>query len=328
MGDYRIAFSGLLGNGLSTLVTGITDLEILTGPDGPLLVSTTRAGGGMAVFDAGSGALLHTITIPQALLQLTPPEMVMIHSGGQSYLATLGLRDTAIQARLITAEGAIGPPVTLTATAQDLGRITNLVEAQFGGMTFHYASLRGTGLLRLETENGTQLAAQPVPLGGAGAQHGISDLVRVTVAGRDYIVTSFATADSIATFRVNADGALQRMSEYGAAQGLGIDAPSALRAVEVAGQSYVILASPLSSSLSVFEVQAGGILRPVDHVIDDLTTRFQSVTALETITVAGRSFVLANVSTLAAVQIGQTLRIFASGERKPGITQLSVNIAD
>ncbi len=361
MGDYRIAFSGVLGAGQPSYVTGITDLVLLPGQGDPLLVSTTRAGGGMAVFDATTGALLRTMSISAELTQLTVPALSLIQTSGQSYLSTLGLRDTNVHMVNLLSDGALGDVGQLSAPGQDLGLITGLTAAGYGDSGYHFASIRGTGLLRLETSGTTQFTVQPVALTGAGASHMVSDLVTVTLEGRDHVVASFATADSIAVFRVTTGGNLLPVSDHGASKGLGIDAPTVLRPVQIGDTAFVITASTLSSSLSVLALGTDGILIPVDHVIDDLNTRFSRVTALETITVDGRHFViagggddgvslfvmlpngrlvhldsiadslqstLANVSTLAATRIGQTLHIFASGEAEPGVTRLTVDIGD
>lgn len=361
MGNYRIAFSSVLGGGAQTYVTGITDLEVLSGPGEPILVSMTRPGpgGGMAMFNAVNGAVLRTTPVPQDFLQLTPPDLAMVQFGGQNQLAMLGLRDPALQAMPVLSTGGLGAVQRLAAPGQDLGLITGMVAARFGDSLHHYASIRGTGLVQLDTIGGNTLQAQTLTLSGAGARHMVSDLTTLSVGGRDYVVTSFATADSISAFRVNSGGALQRMSDYGASQGLGIDTPVAVVPVAVDGSQYIIVASALSASLSVLELRVGGVLVPVDHVIDDLNTRFHRVTALETVTVADRTFViagggddgvslflvlpggrllhmnsmadtvaatLANVSQLAASSIGSTLHVFAASEREPGITRLTVDL--
>lgn len=359
MGVYRIAFSGVLGAGQLSYVTGITDLELLPGPGDPLLVTTTRAGGGMGVFNATTGALLRTLPLSADLTQLTAPALSLIQKAGQTYLTTLGLRDAGVHSVNMLSNGELGAAGRLTAPGQDLGLITGVSAAGYGNSSYHYASIRGTGLLRLETSGATQFTAQSVALSGSGANHMVSDLVTVTLGGRDYLVASFATADSIAVFRVTTGGNLLPVSEHGASQGLGIDAPTVLRPVQIGETAFVIVASTLSSSLSVFATGINGVLVPVDHVIDDLHTRFSRVTALETITVDNRHFVmagggddgvslfvmlpngrlvhldsiadslqstLANVSTLAATRIGQSLHIFATSEREPGITRLTVDI--
>jgi Ca2+-binding RTX toxin-like protein len=361
MGHYRIAFSSVLGGGAQSFVTGITDLEVVSGPGEPILVSMTRpgSGGGMAMFNAMNGAVLGTTPLAQDLLQLTPPDLALLQVGGQRYLAMLGLRDPALQSLPVLTTGGLGGIQQLAAPGQDLGLITGLVAARSGDSLHHYASIRGTGLLQLDDTGGNTLQAQALALSGAGASHMVSDLASLTVDGRDYVITAFATADSISAFRVNTGGALQRMSDYGAQQGLGIDAPVAVASASVGGVQYAIVASTLSGSLSVLELRQSGVLVPVDHVIDDLNTRFHRVTALETVTVADRTFViagggddgvslflllpggrllhmdsladtmaatLANVSQLSGAVFGSSLHVFATSEREPGITRLTVDI--
>lgn len=361
MGNYRIAFSGVLGVGVQGFVNGITDLEVLTGPGDPLLVSVTRPGltGGMAVFNATTGAVLRTTPVAQDFLQLTPPDLALLQSGGQTFLTMLGLRDTAVQALALSPSGTLGTTQRLNAAGHDLGLMTGLAPARFDDTLYHFASIRGAGLLRLETPTGAPLQAQAVTLSGAGSRHMVSDLAAISVGGRDYIVTSFASADSLSAFRVESGGRLTHMSDHGAALGLGMDAPTALASATVGSAQYIVVAATLSSSLSVFELSAGGLLTPLDHVIDDLNTRFHRVTALDVATVGDRSFViagggddgislflllpggrllhmdsmadtmaatLANVSTLATIRQGQTLHIFATSEREPGITRLTVNL--
>jgi Ca2+-binding RTX toxin-like protein len=359
MGNYRIAFSGVLNAGPQGPAEAITDLHLLTGTGQPLLVSVTRAGtsGSLTVLDAVTGAVLRSTGLPPHLAQLTPPDLSLLRHAGQTYIGVLGLRDDGVQVMPLLPGGGLGTLQRLTAAGQDLGLMTGLVAG--GSEGHHFASIRGTGLLRLEAGAGGALVAQPVPLSGAGTRHMVSDMVAVSVGGRDYLVTGFAAADTVSAYRVNPGGSLQRMSDIGAAQGLGIDAPVALAPVMLGGAQYVVVASTLSSTLSVLELEAGGLLKPVDHVIDDLNTRFHRVTALETVTVADRNFViagggddglslflllpggrllhldtmadtmaatLANVATLAATRIGQNLHVFATSEREPGITRLTVDL--
>ena len=358
MGLYRITFDDVLGSGTSRFVTGITDLEILAGSAGPVLVSTTRAGGGLAAFDATSGGLIRTQGTAADMAQLIAPDLALLQAGGQTVLATLGLRDTGLPAIPILPSGDLGTMTTIGAAGQNLGQITGLAQTRFGEVPYVFASLASAGLMRLDQQGTLQFAAQPVALTGVGAAHRVSDILAITMQGQDYLVTSHATADAVAVHRVDQGGALRTVSEFGAAQGLGIDAPSAMASVQLGGEQFVVLASTLSSSLSVFSVGAGGALTPVDHVLDDLTTRFHRVTTLEAVTVGDRSFILAggaddglsaflllpggrllhldsmadtvgatlaNVSSIAGFDRGQGLRIFATSETEPGITRLAVD---
>ena len=359
MGNYRIAFSTVLNAGGQGLTETITDLEILAGHGHPLLVSVTRPGqtGNLTVFNAGSGAVVSNTAIAPEMAQLTPPDLALLQIGGQTFLGLLGLRDTGLQAMPLLSPGGLGAIQRLTAPGQDLGLMTGLVTAESGDTLHHFASIRGTGLLRLDSMAEAGVQGQSVALTGVGSQHMVSDLVSLSVGGSGFIVMAFASADTLSAYRVNAGGTLQRMSDHGAAQGLGIDAPVALSAVSLGLSHYIIVASTLSSSLSVLELDANGIMRPVDHIIDDLNTRFHRVTALETVAVADRNFLvagggddgvslflvlpggrllhldsmadtmaatLADVATLAATQIGSDLHVFATSAREAGISRLTV----
>ncbi len=63
----------------------------------------------------------------------------------------------------------------------------------------------------------------------------------------------------------------------GAPQGLGIADPSAVKVVETAGATFLLVASAGSSSISVVALGADGSMQVADHVIDTLDTRFQGV---------------------------------------------------
>lgn len=360
MGQYRFSFGGVLGAGFSNYVTGITDLGIVASAQGPILATATYAGGGTAFIQASTGAVLRATPIASEMMQLTPPALELIQSTTGAKLVTVGLRSTALPTTALGSDGNLGATGQFTAPGQDLGLVTGIVSARLGDTTYHYASLRSAGLLRLQEQSATQMSGQSVSLAGAGAHHRVSDLAAVTVGGHAHIITTHATSDSLSLFRITAGGALQHLSDIGANFGLGIDAPSLIQPVQMGDKAYVVVAATLSSSLSVLEIGSDGILRPVDHIIDDLATRFSYVSALETVTVNGRTFVLAgggddgvslltllpngrlvhldaiadtteatlaNVSQIAAAQIGQSLHIFVASQQEAGITRLTIDLS-
>lgn len=361
MGLYRFTFNDVIGSGFANYVTGITDLRLMNSMGGPMLVSTTYAGGGTAVFQAGSGELRQTIPVSADLMQLTSPSLEPLQIGSEGYFTTAGLRQSTLPVFRLAQDGTLAPVSNLAVSGQDLSSVTGLTSARLGDATYHYASLRSAGLLRLDALSSTQATGQILGLSGAGAQHRVSDLATVNIGGHDHIVTAFATANSLSVFRIAAGGALQHVSDHGAAYGLGIQTPSIIRHVTMGDATFVIVGSTLSSSISVLDVGADGRLRAVDHVIDDLHTRFAYISALETITIKARQFVLAgggddgvalftllpngrlihldsmadtaattlmNVSNLAAAQIGQTLHVFATSQQEAGITRLTVDLAN
>ncbi|MFU8882428.1 MAG: M10 family metallopeptidase C-terminal domain-containing protein, partial [Rhodobacterales bacterium] len=321
----------------------------------------TSAGGGMAVFNATTGMVLQTTAVSTDVAQLTPPALSLLQNGGQTYLATLGLREPGLPAMPLHPNGALGDSTILTAQGQDLGLITGITAAQFGEALHHFASMRTPGLLRLDAQGAAQFAADPLNLTGHGTRHAVTDIATVTVGGRDHIVTSHATANSVSVYRLTDGGNLEHRSDYGAEQDLGINAPMAIQPLQFGDKAFIIVASTLSSSLTVLRVGIDGVLSPVDHVVDDLNTRFFRVNALETVAVNDRHFVLAGggddgvslflilpngrlvhldsmadtleatlarVSNLAATQVGDALHVFATSEREPGVTRLTVDVAN
>ena len=75
--------------------------------------------------------------------------------------------------------------------------------------------------------------------------------------------------------------------------GLWVDEPAAMAAVQIDGLTYLVLGATGSSSLTVLRLDVGGVLSVVDHVIDTLDTRFAGVQAVATVAVDGRAYVLA-----------------------------------
>ena len=63
--------------------------------------------------------------------------------------------------------------------------------------------------------------------------------------------------------------------------------------VSVQGQSYIVLASAGTGSLTVLTLDSAGVLSPVDQVADSLNTRFQGAQVLESFTHQGNAYVIA-----------------------------------
>jgi len=134
---------------------------------------------------------------------------------------------------------------------------------------------------------GTTAAPPKMP---PGAQ--IDALVPLKVGGLDLVIAASTRGNFISAHVVLPDGKLAAGEFVGAAQGTGFNGPRDIAAVEVDGRHYLIVSSAYSSSLTTVRVLPGGGLVPVDHVIDERTTRFQSATVMEAVTIDGRSFIV------------------------------------
>ena len=142
-------------------------------------------------------------------------------------------------------------------------------------------------------------------------------------------------------------------------KGYGIYQATQLATAESGDGDFLLVGATGSGNISVFEIGATGNLSLRDMVWDSLLTRFQNVTALETVDYNGRAFTLAGGSdggmtlfelgpngrlyfitnvvdtystTLASVSaievaiIGGDVQVFVASATEPGITQFSLNL--
>lgn len=188
----------------------------------------------------------------------------------------------------------------------------------------------------------------------AGTQAGTATiaLTPVQTGATGYWLSVAAGAAQVDVLAVGPGGA-QVVSSMGMAQGLGIQTPTALEVVTLQGQVFAILAAAGSSSISVMQLRADGVLVPTDHILDTGHTRFQSVQALTSVQVGDHVFVVAagadhgislfqllpdgrlvhresianapglalhNVTALEAVLVGQDIHILTGSQRDAGLT--------
>ncbi|HLQ17819.1 MAG TPA: calcium-binding protein, partial [Tabrizicola sp.] len=205
--------------------------------------------------------------------------------------------------------------------------------------------------------NGTMTLVGTRVLDGAHTGVDISSLVPVTVGGNRFLISLSLEADVVRAFPVAPNGTLGNPTMIGASQGLGINDPSDVEVVQMAGVTYLVVASAGSSSVSVLGIGADGTMRVADHVIDTLDTRFQGVQALATATVGDRVFVIAgggdegitvmtltpegqllncgqllqtpgimldNITAMTAQVVGGRIELFITGEGS-GITRLQID---
>ncbi|SLN55202.1 Bifunctional hemolysin/adenylate cyclase precursor [Pseudooceanicola marinus] len=362
MGTLHFQNSSLLPGAGGAFDWGITDLLVDETSQGTMLYSLTRAGGGIASYAlTDSGArLLETDEIGENRLQLTVPELELMEVGGKTLAAAIGLSGEAIETWQRQENGTLTWGTDFASDGLSLGQLTELeVRSDGAGGAWGYGALSGGGLVRLDLTTG-RAEVTDVARGGPGVGHAESDLLMTSAGGTEFVVATYATADAITVYRVEADGGLTRTADIGAGNGIWIDAPTAVADVTAGGERWLVVASAGSSSLTVMRLGADGSVTPTDHVIDDLSTRFQSITTLETVEVGGRAYVLvggaddgvtlfellpngelfhhctiadrtdlslANVGAIAAAVSGNVLTIFAAGEGEAGITRTEVDLS-
>ena len=340
------------------MVSGISDLELVVQGGKVLLYTATRAGGGVMALDVGGAMTLvdQEAMAPGATL---PAEAVIerVTINGTPHLIVTGANQGGVQAWAMDADGALANPLQLPGSLA--GAIAAQSVVQVGGVTYFYAARMGESTIHAYSvaANGTMTLVGSRVLDGPHTGVDISSLTPVTVDGKSFLVSLSLEADVVRAFPVAANGTLGMPQMIGAPQGLGIADPSAVQVVEMAGATYLLVASANSSSISVIGLSASGALSVADHVIDTLDTRFQGVQALATAQVGDRVFVIAgggddgltvmtltpegrllacgqmlqeaglalhNITALTARVTGGMIELFVSGEGS-GITRVQID---
>lgn len=121
----------------------------------------------------------------------------------------------------------------------------------------------------------------------------VSDLAGLQIAGRSFLMVASALENGLSLFEIGEGGVASFVDALGAADGLPIAGPAALQSVVMGGVQFVVVASTLSSSLTVVRVNDMGVMFQTDHLIDDRLSRFADVAALDMFQWAGRVFVVA-----------------------------------
>ncbi|MGJ8597930.1 hypothetical protein [Sulfitobacter sp.] len=175
------------------------------------------------------------------------------------------------------------------------GRAVNILATEVGGQDILYvARPDGLGVTRLRADDGILFGDRTFGARDSLYTDDISDMAVVDTGSSSYLFLGSAREHGITQFEIGAHGGLDNAQVLGREQSLPVQTVTALEAVEVAGQDYLIVAAAGSSSLSVLAVSPSGVLGVTDHLIDSMETRFQGVAQLETVTVEGHVFVLAS----------------------------------
>ncbi|MDZ4086046.1 MAG: calcium-binding protein, partial [Tabrizicola sp.] len=275
-------------------MSGISDLELVVQGGRVLLYTATRAGGGVLALDV-TGAM--TLVDQESLApgSSLPAEAVLetVTINGVRHLVVTGGSTAGVMAYGLGGDGALLAPMQLPGSLW--GALSAQSVVQVGGQTFFYAARSGESTIHAYSvaPNGTMTLVGTRVLDGAHTGVDISSLVPVTVGGNRFLISLSLEADVVRAFPVGTNGALGNPRMIGAPNGLGINDPSDVKVVEMAGVTYMVVASAGSSSVSVLGIGPDGAMWVADHVVDTQDTRFQGVQALATATVGDRVFVIA-----------------------------------
>lgn len=318
MSMFRLV--AMLGDGILPFVTGIADLDLVEIGGNFRLYSAARpvSGGGIAAFDAegaGPAALIGQMGHAGVSRPLDQPGIAVV-CGWQT-----GNADT-----LILSAGFVQPEPAGVPVAQATGAPMRRIVVDSGGLP---ADLRAVETLTigervlvagLAAAGGMPLVWQATGAGALApwaaapaaplAQDGWDRLVLADLGGRLWGLAAAQASHRLLVLAEDGAGQLVAVQGLGLETGIGIGHPSALATAVVGGRLHALVAGAGSSSLTVFAVAEDGRISATDHVIDGLHSRFQAVSSLETVMVAGRAYVLAG-----GADAGLTLLLLLPGGR-------------
>ncbi|MGI3186554.1 hypothetical protein [Nioella aestuarii] len=347
-----LRYVSLLERDVASYLTGVTDLDVRLSDSGDyVLYATSRSGEAISAFsvaaDGSTGLADHQTLSTEA------DRTEFISIGDTDYVVTLAPQEDSTRLYALDTNGHLtGTALTLTA---ETAAMHSLVQMQVGQESYLYCTDADSGALdafRIGPDGSLALVA------ATANPTNVASLARADIGSAQYLVMADADGQHVRSYRVGNDGSLTEGGVCGADQGLGVAGISTLDHVNLPDGHYVVVAACDSSSLSVLRMETNGTLTPVDHIIDDLTTRFQNVTSVETVMLGNRAFIiagggddgvsffellpggrlllhdtipdaftttLANVSAIGAIAADGQLQIFVGSGTETGITQFNMD---
>ncbi len=292
---YSFSVIETFTNAAVNLVSGITDLEVVTTGGVTRLYSATRAGGGVMAFEVGSTMVKidEVLTATNTVLP-APAQLELVTLGGRTSMMVSGANMSRQGGYRIDADGTIGQGLSYSGSLP--GVVSAMESLVLGADTYFFLARANESSIhtyRYVVATQQMQAVAELDLGPDLRGIDLATLMAIEVQGQRYLVATSQTGDCLRNFAVAADGTLAPVGALGAAQGLGLADPSDVKSVAMDGVTYLVMAGSSSSSLSVVAVEPDGSFRAVDHIIDTLDTRFAGLTTVAVATVGDRVFVVA-----------------------------------
>ncbi len=210
-----------------------------------------------------------------------------------------------------TSIGSLTKVQTFTVVPDSFGDLTALSRKDIAG--FQIFAIGANGFLTLTAT---------IPDTGKSYVKDVADSASVLLDGQAYLLTISAGEAGMTCYTVTPQGQAELNDSLGNIDGLAIAGAAALQTAQVGGQTFAIIASVTSSSLSVVRVNDMGCLFETDHVVDDHSSRIKGASALDVFEVGGRVFVVAGGAdaglTIYEVLPGGTLGLVSSAAFETG----------
>lgn len=282
-------------------LVGINDLELVQTAGGTMLYAVTRGGGWVTAFDIGgaAGATRQegAFALADRYLTLETTDLVLRETPNGPQLFLAGLKGNTLDGVRLDADGrgaAFDGAVSVSANGQNLGQFAEMELVSDG--TSGLAALRGGGLVNVSFGAGNSLIVTQINQGSGMDNARATDITTTVHNGQTYAFVTYGSENTVSMFRQDASGRMRHVTDVDVRDGLWVDRPGALAVSHtVDGGLFVVIASSGSDSLTVLEISSNG-MRPVDHVLDGLDTRFADASHVTGVTVGGQDYILAGGS--------------------------------
>ena len=263
--------------------------------------------------------------------------------------------------RQVGSVGGFESTTALSSNTEFAGELLDLTTVNLsGGLSGIYAGIAGsTGVARLVLQDdGTVIESSVTTSSATPYTNHVAAVASGFLAGTPVLISASATENGLTYWHINAGGALIEQASMGTGNGFWASAPTALEVVTIGARTFAIVAAATSDSLSVIELFPDGSMAVRDHIVDDLTTRFQSASQLSVVTHGDRHYLfasgsddgltaflitkdgrlllqdsiadgsesgLANISAIDTRSNGTRIDVFATSSVEVGVTWLTLN---
>lgn len=241
----------------------ITDLDVFDGA----LFSTTRSDGQIVRWNVDDLSEGTKIDFPMVSSGNVEPRLTVVND----QLLLLGWKEDAL--------AVIEPDLSKADTLETGQAISKYTTLETEDQSFIYG-VGPDGVLHsfaLSTDGEMSSVSQLVPTDA------VDTMTTGMVDGTPFLFTASSDSNSVWSWEINSSGLPVEKDNITAVEGLWISNPTAMQVLDLAGSTYLIVASAGSSSLTTLLVRPDGSLEITDHLLDDLDLRLAGVNTLETL---------------------------------------------
>ncbi len=211
---------------------------------------------------------------------------------GQDVLWSFGSNDQGFTAYTVNQSGGLDPVLN---GGLGQGAILSLVHDISGPQDLIYTTTRERGEIDIWQRTGAGITLwQSLPTAQSPSGFDNLLLAQAQIGSNLFILSVSSTSSTINSYAKDSLNGLVLRDTIGSQNGFGVAAPSAIEVVEFQGETYAIVAASGTSSISVLNISATGMIEARDQVVDDLNSRFAGISELEIVSAGTQVFVLAS----------------------------------